>query len=231
MIQDKLHSPIFITGIERSGSTIIAKIIQSCGVWTGQTTEMLENTVMKRLVNGLYEFYCADARGQYPLPDLSRIKAPIDWKDSIEGILFAGRYRRDQPWMYKSARLGQTWPIWNTNYPNAKWIIVRRRTGDIIQSCLKTGFMTAFKNESNLKQINVQTESEGWLWWVHEHEKRFVEMIEAGLNCKVVWPERMAYGDYQQIYEMLDWLGLEWNDKIVDLVQPLLRNSKQKERV
>lgn len=230
MTSETLHSPIFVTGIERSGSTIVAKIIQSCGVWTGQTTEMLENTAIKRLVNGLYESNSADARGQYPLPDLDQMNIPHYWNKSIELILANGGHKEDQQWMYKSARIGQTWPLWDTFYPNAKWIIVRRRTGDIIQSCLKTGFMTAFKNEGNRQEINVQNEAEGWLWWVHEHEKRFIEMIEAGLNCKEVWPERMAMGDFEQIKETASWLGLEWNDKIPNMVQALLKNSKQKEK-
>ena len=78
--------------------------------------------------------------------------------------------------------------------------------------------------------MGVKTEQEGWLWWVHEQEKQFVAMIEFGLNCKVVWPERMVSGDYSQINEMLEWVGLSWNDRIVGMVHPLLRNSTQKER-
>ena len=55
-------------------------------------------------------------------------------------------------------------------------------------------------------------------------------MIETGLNCKMIWPERMVNGDYAQIFEMLDWLGLKWNDSIVPTIDPLLNKSKQKER-
>ena len=90
--------------------------------------------------------------------------------------------------------------------------------------------MSAFANEANRRAVNANTEQEGWLWWVHEHEKLFVEMIEAGLNVKVIWPERMAGGDFTQIAEMLEWLGLQWHDGIVDSVVPLLKNSTQKER-
>jgi hypothetical protein len=56
-------------------------------------------------------------------------------------------------------------------------------------------------------------------------------MIETGLNCKVIWPERMVDGDYSQIIEMLKWLGLEWNDSIIPTTKKLLWNSPQmKER-
>jgi len=215
MIQDKLNSPIFVTGIERSGNSIVAKIIGSCEVFTGQTTEMCENIEIKKLLDTYYELINADKKGQYPLPDTTKLIIPTNWKQKVNDILSRETYDGSNYWMLKGSRLCQTWPVWNYAFPNAKWIIVRRRPGDIIESCLKTGYMTAYKDK------------EGWLNWIHEHEKVFVEMIEAGVNCKIVWPERMATGDYQQIFEMLDWLGLSWSDNIIEMVSPLLWNSKQ----
>ena len=54
-------------------------------------------------------------------------------------------------------------------------------------------------------------------------------MIEAGVNCKIVWPERMVRGDYYQMYEAMDWVGLPWNTKVLSVVDPLLWNSRKKE--
>ena len=62
-------------------------------------------------------------------------------------------------------------------------------------------------------------DAEGWLHWVHQYEAKFVEMIEAGLNCKVIWPERMINGDYKQLHEVVEWLGLTWNDKALDFIK------------
>lgn len=219
MKADLKNSPILITGIERSGSTIIAKIIASCKVMTGATTEMMENTAIKKAVDNYYiEDLFMPVNGQKPLPNLADLHIPFGWGGMIENILIDQGYKGENPWMYKSHRIAQIFPVWQYAFPNAKYIIVRRKTSDIIQSCLKTGFMTAYQDK------------EGWLEWVHQHEKLFVGMIEAGLNCKQIWPERMVYGDYSQVYEMIEWLGLEWNDNIVSLVTPLLKNSSQKER-
>jgi hypothetical protein len=217
MIQDKANSPIFITGCERSGSTIIARIVSHCGTFTGRTTEMLENIEIKKLTDTYYDLIGADKKGQNPLPDTKKLIIPTNWKQKIEDVLTDEKYD-NSTWMIKGSRLCQTWPVWHYAFPNAKWVIVRRRTGDIIDSCLKTGYMTAYKDK------------EGWLGWVHEHEKLFVEMIEAGVNCKIVWPERMATGDYGQIFEMLDWVGLPWNNDIVQIVEPLLWNSRQRKK-
>jgi hypothetical protein len=216
MIQNKQDTPVFITGVERSGSSIIARIIGLCGAFTGEVSHMQENLLIKLFVSKYYKIIGRDIRGQYPLPDTNEMIIPSDWKAKIIDILKQEDYKTDQLWMYKESRLCQIWPVWNYAFPNAKWIIVRRRTGDIIESCLKTGYMNGYSTR------------EGWLDWVHHHEKLFVEMIETGLNCKIVWPERMVSGDYAQMEEMIDWLGLKWNDEIVSLIEPMLYNSKQK---
>lgn len=223
--------PILITGIERSGSSIVAKIIGLCGTYTGSLTKMNENINLKNLVSHLYCENELDPRGQFPIPVQPYISLyTYNWKDSTLSAIHKDGYKKDIPWMYKSSRIGQMWPVWNESYPEARWVIVRRRTGDIIQSCFKTGFMTAFKDKGNLQKINAVNEAEGWMWWIHEQEQRFIEMEKAGLNMRIVWPERMAEEDFTQIKEVVEWLGLQWNENIPDLVHPLFANSKQKER-
>jgi hypothetical protein len=136
------------------------------------------------------------------------------------------------PWMYKGAKMCLHWPVWHYAFPNAKWIIVRRRTGDIIQSCLKTGFMRAFTNTANQRAVGAKNERDGWLWWVHQHEQRFIEMIqeEEGPNCKQIWPHRMIKGDYAQLYETIDWLGLKWNSDALSFIDPLLWHSRKTQK-
>jgi hypothetical protein len=233
MTQDTFNNPIFVTGAQRSGSSIIARIIKSCGVYVGRASEMMENDLIGDFVTQYYSNINADYKGHFPLPNTKEILIPVNWKKKINSKLGIERVakREDQLWMYKSNRLCQIWPVWNYAFPNAKWIIVRRKTSDIVQSCLKTAYMNAFEDKEIQKLIGVDSSAKGWAWWVHEHEKLFVEMIETGLNCKVIWPERMVDGDYSQIIEMLKWLGLEWNDSIIPTTKKLLWNSPQmKER-
>ena len=45
------NSPIFVTGIERSGATLIAQIIEQAGAFPGKTTPMMENIGLKKLVD------------------------------------------------------------------------------------------------------------------------------------------------------------------------------------
>jgi hypothetical protein len=220
-----MNQPIFVTAVERSGSTLIAKTLDICGVFTGKTSTMYENLGVKLLS----EQYLANNKNGYLMPDTQELSIPVDWKAQVDKSLKNEGYK-DGLWLYKGWQITQMWPIWHYAYPNARWIIVRRRTGDIIHSCVKTGYMKTFKDSSNLKIVNVNTEEDGWLWWIHQYEKRFVEMIEAGIDCKQIWPERMVHGDYQQVYEMLEWLGLKWTSKIIETIDPMLIKSRRKER-
>ena len=225
------QSPILITSCPRSGTSMIAEVINMCGAFGGKMSKrrmFTNDKILDSVVIPYFNSINADPSGQYPLPSIKNI--PTDWKQRIERIIIDEGYQKGL-WMYKDSKLSLMWMIWDYAFPNAKWIIVRRRTGDIIQSCLKTAFMEAFAEQANRNTIGVTTERDGWLWWIHQYEKRFVAMIEAGLNCKVVWPERMVHGDYQQIYETLEWLGLSWNKDVVNLIDPLLWNVRRKEKV
>ena len=219
-----MNQPIFVTGVERSGSSLIAKIFELCGVHIGATSKMYENL----RINALMSKFLLPLQNGNLYPDIHDLSIPMNWSKKVQEILQAEGYV-DGPWLVKSSKISQMWPVWNYAYPNARWIIVRRRTGDVIESCVKTGYMQLFKDETKQKAVGAKNEAEGWKWWIHQYERRFVTMIEAGVNARVVWPERMVYGDYQQIYETLDWLGLEWNDKIVETIDPLLKKNRRKE--
>ena len=131
--------------------------------------------------------------------------------------------------MYKCAKMCQHWPVWNFAFPDAKYVIVRRKTPDIINSCMRTGFMRAFSRTEFQKSVKVMSEYDGWLWWVHYHEDRFREMIEEGLQTQQVWPERMVDGDYSKVQEMIEWLGLEWReDEVRAFIEPKLWKAKKR---
>ena len=231
-----MNAPILITGCARSGTSMVAGVINLCGAFGGNMSGpnknnkkgMFENSVIRERVMKPYLLEMkADKMGQFPLPNIQKLKIPLDWKNSIENVFHEQGYQ-EGPWMYKGAKMTITWPVWHYAFPNAKWIVVRRRTGDIINSCLKTSFMRAFANPVNRKRVGVETERDGWLWWVRQHEQRFVEMIQEGLNVKVVWPERMVTGDYQQMYEAIEWLGLEWSSEIYNFIDPKLWKARRK---
>ena len=93
------------------------------------------------------------------------------------------------------------WPLWHNAFPEAQWIIVRRDPMDIVNSCMRTGFMRGYGTPV------------GWRYWVMEHEKRFSEMKDAGLDVREVWPQKMINGEFSEMESVVKELGLEWDEK------------------
>lgn len=225
--------PILVTGVPRSGASMIAGVINRCGAFGGNMSGhkgVNENDAVKEILEKPYlASIWADEMGQYPLPKKDQIKVPLNWKDSVDEIFEREGYDTGA-WFYKSSRATLIWQVWHNAYPHAKWVIVRRRTADIVESCVKTGYMQAFKEKKKCDAVHVKDEREGWLWFVHEYEKKFVEMITEGLNCRVIYPERLVYGDYSQLYETLDWLKLKWKHSVFNYIDPLLETTRKKEK-
>jgi hypothetical protein len=232
---EKLADPILITGCARSGTSMVAGIINICGAFGGEMSGpnknnqkgMFENAYIRNsIVKPYLQQIEVDRLGQYPLPDITNMPIPTDWRRRVEQVMLDQGYQSGL-WMYKGAKMCLMWPVWHYAFPDAKWIIVRRKTGDIINSCKHTAFMRAFNNDTNCGKVGAKTMEEGWLWWVHQHEQRFIEMITEGLNCKIVWPHRMVTGDYKQIYETIEWLGLKWTTDALTFVDPQLWHARR----
>ena len=71
----------------------------------------------------------------------------------------------------------------------------------------------------------------GWNWWVEQYKEKFVEILNNGANAKVIWPEKMVNGDYSEIKDAIEWLGLEWDGvAVADFIEPKLWKSRQNQR-
>ncbi len=223
-----MRPPILITGAARSGTSMVAGIIHLCGAWGGQMSGptqwnkkgMFENAAIRNdIVKPFLRKLGADPLGQNPLPDVVDClaiasKTGKTWRQQIERIAREQGLGREI-WFYKAAKACLTWPIWHAAFPDAQWVIVRRRESDIVRSCLRTGFMRAYKNEA------------GWQKWVYEHEKRFYEMQAAGLDIIEIWPEWMiANEDFSEIKAAVLSLGLHWQEaRVREFVDPALWQS------
>lgn len=207
-----------------------------CGAFGGVTREpnknnqrgMFENA---RIVNTITKPYLRglglDPLGQYPLPDINNLPIPTDWRRRVEQVIREEGYPGG-PWFYKGAKSCLFFPVWTYAFPSAKWIIVRRRSADIATSCCKTGFMRAFTRKEFQKAVGVDNERDGWLWWINKHLDNFRAMQDAGLNIKILWPEKMIGGDYSELYDAIEWLSLKWNPEVLNFVDPKLWRARRK---
>jgi len=227
---------ILITGAARSGTSLVAGAINLCGAFGGKMYKgnsnnkkgMFENArIIQTMVKPYLKNIGADPLCQYPLPTTYQI--PKVWNITIEMILKSEGYEKGS-WMFKDAKIAMLWRIWNFHFPDIKWVIVRRKKSDIIESCMKTGFMRAFANKTIQKKVNAKNEYEGWKWWVEQHEAKFKQIKEtiSKNNWFEIYPEKMVTGDYTEIMNLIEWLGLEWNSDVLQFIDPLLWKSRHK---
>lgn len=219
-----MQQPILITGMARSGTSIVAGIVHLCGAFGGKLSgptrynqlglyenRQIRNYLEKKWLVG--EGY--DTLGQYPLPKIDRCKEVASkmaesWRANVEDIMHKQGYKRGS-WFYKGTKICLMWPIWTEAFPDAKWLIIRRNDEDVIRACLRTGFMRAFHDQS------------GWRMWVQHHKKRFEEMSDIGLKMKEVWTEKIVRGELKEIKEVIKWLGLNWEEReVTNFVAPSL---------
>lgn len=219
-----MKSPILITGCARSGTSMTAGILDHCGAFGGKTTpatswnrkgQFENDEIRENIVKPLMRFNGADPLGQNPLPDINHLMKFNGLRKKIESIFQYSGCDHSTQWYYKGAKMCLLWPTWHEAFPKAKWVVVRRKDEDIVYSCLRTAFMKAFKH------------AEGWQSWVDEHKKRFVEMIDAGLDVHEIWPSKFVGGDFSEIKALVDVLGLEWQEEaVMDFVDPKLWRGK-----
>lgn len=208
-----MQDPILITGAARSGTSLTAGIISRCGAFGGETSGpnrynpkgMFENTAIReKLVKPYLLSLGVDPKGQYPLPDVANLTQPLGWRKFIEDTMVEQGYKTG-PWYYKGAKMCLIYPIWVHAFPDAKWVIVRRSKADIVNSCMRTGFMRAYKDEA------------GWGRWVDHHLWCF-DMMKRDLGDRVVefWPSEIFVGDNLEPAETLvKSLGLPFDRRAV----------------
>jgi len=217
----KFKQLILITGVERSGSTLISRVLQSCRANTGQTNKMRENVSLR----ALSKYTINKLSVGCDMPTYESLRTVFNWKNKVNNCLRDQNIPESMPFVYKDSQITQLWLLWNNTYLDAKWIIVRRRTGDILNSLHETAYMTKFKNQRNIEQVGALNEKDAWLWWVHKYEERFIDIIQAKVNHRIVWPERMRDGDFEQMKEVVDWCDLKWNNEVEGIMQTLLNKK------
>ena len=228
-----MRSPTLITGCARSGTSMTAGVIFLSGAKGGDMfgptrfnpRGMYENKIIREgMVKPYLRSIGADPMGQKPLPDLQRVWADANcaetvgaWRSNIQALMRAQGVGEDEPWAYKGAKMCLFWPLWHAAFPDARWVLVRRTDTDIINSCLRTHFMRAYRDAL------------GWQRWVETHKQRFQEMRNAfPMNIHEVWPEKVIGGAVEIYYNMLEWLGLVPPEDLIEkFIDPVLWGKRK----
>jgi hypothetical protein len=209
---------------------MIAGILNLSGIYAGQTVHpdksytatLYENQRMRQLVTQSFKENVCDPDAQFPLPTAYFLFTE-NFRSRCFGTILREREGKQGQWFYKDNRLPLVWQEMNKIFPSAKWVVVLRDDNSILKSCEKTGFMKAFSKSYILQQIGKETAIDGWKWWLQQYKDRIMEM-QYSLNMRIIYPEKMMHGNYEEIKSVVGWCGGVWKEKETkDFIQPKLR--------
>lgn len=213
---DGYRDPIIVTGCARSGTSLMAGVLDRCGAFGGEVLGptkanrrgQYENREVIDLVEKPYlSSIDADPLGQDPLPGYDDLRPDPRRRGSVLDIMVRQGLQPGQTWYLKDAKAALDWPVWQDAFPGAWWVIVRRDRAAIIRSCERTTFMRRRRN---------------WGPWVDYHLERFTDILRTGQAVEV-WPQRAADGDLSELRETVEQLGLAWDQGAVEaFVDPAL---------
>ena len=148
MLKTKIQAPVFILGMHRSGTTMVAQALASAGVYPGaicdHNSEPLYaidiNERLLELANGNWwnvpeesalEVAVKSGMSALKARDLYAAHLKISTGSSLrQWMHYAG------PWLVKDPRLSLTLPWWLERFPNAKVIWVLRDEAAVVDSLL-----------------------------------------------------------------------------------------------
>ncbi|RMG43527.1 MAG: hypothetical protein D6718_12070 [Acidobacteria bacterium] len=201
------YRPILVTGLPRSGTSLIAGCLERCGAFVGRCVEptpenpkgffenaFLRDEIDKRLLRALH----ADPRGVDPLPALAEVPGIRGLERVVLEALRIEGYDGRRPWLFKDAKLTLLWPAWATAFPAARWVIVRRREEDVVRSCLRTGFMRRRSGDPRF-----------WRLFCRAYLDRLERLKASGAWWREIWPGGLVGGDLAPIERLCADLGLE----------------------
>ncbi len=221
-----IDKPIFILGIPRSGTSMIAGLLNICGAWVGTTVPggpenprgYFENWIIRDQINKqfLLKIGC-DPLGVSKLPDIELLPKVENLSDIVKKAIKSDGYEENKQWLYKGAKLTLLWPIYKSAFPEARWVIVRRREEDIINSCLNTHFM-----------VQHSIEPVFWTNFINEYLIRLKKLKSSGVWFREIWPHAIVKGNTETLRQLIDDLGLFWDyHKINEFILPSYWHTKE----
>ncbi len=232
-IELNIPPPIMIAGSACSGLDNIASVLHHAGLWSGIYSfdktrrskyhpAFINGKILQEISRPLMK--CGrrgDIFGQAYLPtkrdrNWMNTKEEADWLcKNLTSIILKQGYEEGQ-WFIMCAKACLVWTVWNRAFPDAHWILVRRKKEDVIVDCLERPYMRAYRTEA------------GWGEWYDIHVECFNEMIcDLKKRIHIVWLEPVLSGDYNELQVALSHCSV---DNSVPRITEALESVKYKKR-
>lgn len=219
-MRDYFSTPIFILGLPRSGTSMVAGSINISGAWSGRTVPgdresnpkgFFEHIVIREhIIKKLLIYAGCDPLGVRKLPDPQLLGEVSNLADIIKNILLSEGYKNDRPWMYKDAKLTLLWPVLLKTFPDAKWVIVNRDLEGFVNSCCRTHFMKQHSTDHNY-----------WKQFAKEYQIRLDALKNNSDNVFEISSPEIIKGDFTNLKKIIVQLGLKYKEnKLKKFISP-----------
>jgi len=210
-MQGYWRSPIFVFGLPRSGTSMVAGALGICGAWTGTTVPGVEpenprgffehRALRKHVTKQILLRLGCDPLGVRKLPPVGvQVEIP-ELADFIRRIIEKDGYQHDRPWLYKDAKLSLLWPIFKQAFPDATWILVRRDPEAVAQSCLRARFMRQHSDDPGF-----------WNRYTEEYLRRIEALQQTDARILEVSSQEIIDGDFEGFKQVVSQTGLSCNE-------------------
>ncbi|MFB3147322.1 MAG: sulfotransferase [Thermodesulfobacteriota bacterium] len=174
----KVHSPVIIIGMSRSGTSMIARMLDDLGLFVGKKLTPNHEAVFFREINdwlltqcsggledpGTIKYLLQDNEARGLFEEFVRFAMKTPHSISFLGL---GKYlscrtpeRLDVPWGWKDPRNTFTLPIWLDMFPDAKVIHIYRHPLDIVSSLMT-------RRKRGLSRLNERHSSFRPIYWYY----------------------------------------------------------------
>lgn len=225
-MSDYFKKPIFVMGLPRSGTSMVAGLLNICGAWTGSTVPCRSkinpkgffehSRIREQVIKLILKEIGCDPLGVTKLPPIDiNIEANELLTDVLYQIIIQDGYKSDTPWLYKDPKLTLIWRIFTNAFPGAKWVIVRRDKDAVIDSCLRTHFM-----------VQHSTDRDYWEKFTDEYLARIEAFKQADIPFFEIWSEEVITGNFEKVKELVEFLDLDYKEsEVKEFVSPSYWNE------
>lgn len=220
-MEDYFKSPIFVLGMPRSGTSMVAGALNICGAWTGSTVPadsasnpkgFFEHTILREHVTKkiLTNIGC-DPLGVRKIPPMELPGEVPGLKDLTRQIIESDGYINDRPWLYKDAKLTFLWPYFLKAFPDATWLIVNRDEEGFVNSCLRTHFMKQHSNDRSF-----------WEQYAEQYRIRLEALKMQNVRVLEIYTPDVIDGNFESLKNAVSQLDLSYKEnELREFISPV----------
>jgi hypothetical protein len=195
------------------------QILELCGMFVGDALgatkanpqgQRENRKIVDTIIKPHLRRHRFDPKGQNPLPPVGWYEPDPRRRGMTLSIMKSQGLCPHMIWGFKDHKPCLDWRNWHKAFPYAYWIIPVRNDNDVIQSCLKTSFMSKYKNEK------------GWQHFIDEHKVRFKDMFKNLERIKMLNTDDVVAYKFDVLEEIVEETGLNWDyEKVKAQIQPI----------